>query len=200
MAVMETLKKLQCNDSKFNLYCAFFFTIINFLLIKRSWEIIEPNSFHSWIFAISVPVVLFSAWLIIFSLINLPWLRKPLLVILVPGCAACNYFMFTCGAVIDKNMMTNVVTLVTPQLLMWTGLTGIVSAVFLATIKIKPSCWWYTLLSRTVGVLAGLLIIILVASVFYKDYASLFRNHKNIVKILPPDTCIRPTGLLQFFP
>jgi lipid A ethanolaminephosphotransferase len=200
MAVMEILKKLQCNDSKFNLCCAFFFTLINSLFIKRTWEIIAPDSLHSWFFALSVPIVLFSAWLAIFSLINLPWLRKPLLVILVIGCAVCNYFMYTCGAVIDKNMMTNVVTLVTPQLLTWTGLAGIVSAVFLATIKIKPSRWWYTLLSRTIGVLAGLLIIILVASVFYKDYASLFRNHKNIVKILPPDTCIRPTGLLESSP
>ncbi|WBM72451.1 phosphoethanolamine transferase EptA [Buttiauxella sp. WJP83] len=191
---METLEKLQCNDSKFNLYCAFFFTLINFLFIKRTWEIIAPNSFHSWVFAISVPVVLFSAWLTIFSLINLPWLRKPLLVILVIGCAACNYFMFTYGAVIDKNMMTNVfetdsqeaVALVTPQLLLWLGFAGIVPAVFMSIIKIKPSRWWYTLLTRTVSVLAGLLIIILVASVFYKDYASLFRNNKNIVKMVTP--------------
>ncbi|WMY76328.1 phosphoethanolamine transferase EptA [Buttiauxella selenatireducens] len=191
---METLEKLQCNDSKFNLYCAFFFTLINFLFIKRTWEIIAPDSFHSWVFAISVPVVLFSAWLTIFSLINLPWLRKPLLVILVIGCAACNYFMFTYGAVIDKNMMTNVfetdsqeaVALVTPQLLLWLGFAGIVPAVFMTIIKIKPSRWWYTLLTRTVSVLAGLLIIILVASVFYKDYASLFRNNKNIVKMVTP--------------
>ncbi|WP_183269443.1 phosphoethanolamine transferase EptA [Buttiauxella sp. A111] len=191
---METLEKLQCNDSKFNLYCAFFFTLINFLFIKRTWEIIAPDSFHSWVFAISVPVVLFSAWLTIFSLINLPWLRKPLLVILVIGCAACNYFMFTYGAVIDKNMMTNVfetdsqeaVALVTPQLLLWLGFAGIVPAAFMTIIKIKPSRWWYTLLTRTVSVLAGLLIIILVASVFYKDYASLFRNNKNIVKMVTP--------------
>lgn len=194
MDVMETLEKLQCNDSKFNLYCAFFFTLINFLFIKRTWEIIAPDSFHSWIFALSVPIVLFSAWLTIFSLINLPWLRKPLLVILVIGCAACNYFMFTFGAVIDKNMMINVfetdsqeaVALITPQLLMWLALAGIVPAVFLATIRIKPSRWWYTLLTRLVGMLSGLLIIILVAAVFFKDYASLFRNHKNIVKMVTP--------------
>ncbi|MGB7801496.1 phosphoethanolamine transferase EptA [Buttiauxella sp.] len=191
---METLEKLQCNDSKFNIYCALFFTLINFLFIRRSWEIIAPDSFHSWIFAISVPVVLFSAWLTIFSLINLPWLRKPLLVIFVIGCAACNYFMYTFGAVIDQNMMINVfetdsqeaVALVTPQLLMWLGFAGIVPAILLTTIKIKPSRWWYSLMTRIVGVLAGLLIIILVASVFYKDYASLFRNNKNIVKMVTP--------------
>lgn len=194
MAVMESLKKLQCNDSKFNICCALFFTLINFLFIKRTWEIIAPVSFHSWLFAISVPVVLFSAWLTIFSIINLPWLRKPMLVILIIGCAASNYFMSTYGAVIDKNMMTNVfetdsqeaVALITPQLLIWLSLAGIVPALILASIKIKPSRWWYTLLTRLVGVLAGLLIIILVASVFYKDYASLFRNNKGVVKMVTP--------------
>lgn len=191
---MENQKKLQCNDSTFNLCCALFFTLINSLFIKRTWEIIAPDSFHSWIFAISVPVVLFSAWLTIFSLVNLPWLRKPVLVILLIGCAASNYFMYTYGAVIDKNMMTNVfetdsqeaVALLTPRLLIWLALAGIIPAVVLAAIKINPSRWWYTLLTRLVGILAGLLIIILVASVFYKDYASLFRNNKGVVKMVTP--------------
>lgn len=182
MGVMEIIKKLQCNDSRFNLCCAFFFTLINSLFIKRAWKIIAPDSFHSWIFAISVPVVLFSAWLSLFNLINFPWLRKPLLVILVMGCAAYNYFMLTSGAVIDTHIMSNVFNfdaqevfrLMTPQLLFWLGLAGLAPALFLSAVNIKSSPWWYALLTRLVGVLAGLLIIILVASVFYKDYASLF--------------------------
>lgn len=193
MGVMEIIKKLQCNDSRFNLCCAFFFTLINSLFIKRAWDIIAPDSIHSWIFAISVPVVLFSAWLSLFNLINFPWLRKPLLVILVMGCAVNNYFMFTCGAVIDTHIVSNVFEtdshnasgLITPQLLLWIGLAGLVPALFLSAIKILPSRGWYTLLIRLVGVLAGLLIIILVASVFYRDYASLFLSYKNMVKILP---------------
>ncbi|RPH29981.1 phosphoethanolamine transferase EptA [Buttiauxella warmboldiae] len=191
---MITLKKLQCNDNKFNLCCACFFTLINFLFIQHAWKIITPDSFHSWIFALSIPLVLFSAWLTIFSLINLPWLRKPVLIILVMGCAASNYFMVTYGAVIDKEMMINVfetdaqeaVALMTPQLLAWLLFTGIVPAVILAAIKIKPSRWWHTLLARLVSVLTGLLIIILVASVFYKDYASLFRNNKNLTRMVTP--------------
>lgn len=190
---MEINKRLRCNDSRFNLCCALFFTLINSLFIKRAWDIIAADSFHSWIFAISVPVVLFSAWLSLFNLINFPWIRKPLLVILVMGCAANNYFMFTCGAVIDSHIVSSVFEtdshnasgLITPQLLLWIGLAGLVSALFLSAIKIQASRWWYTLLIRLVGVLAGLLIIILVASVFYSDYASLFISHKNIVKIFP---------------
>src|SRR5690606_32263941 len=35
-------------------------------------------------------------------------------------------------------------------------------------------------------ILGALMVIILVASVFYKDYASLFRNNKSIVKMVTP--------------
>ncbi len=191
---MDFLRKLRCNDAQFNLCCAFFFTLINSLFIRRSWQLIAPDSFHSWLFAASVPVVLFCAWLTIFSVINLPWLRKPVLVLLVIGCAASNYFMFTYGAVIDENMMVNVfetdsqeaVALVTPQLIGWLTLAGVVPALALAVVKVTPARWWHTLLTRLVSILAGLLVIILVASVFYKDYASLFRNNKGVVKMVTP--------------
>ncbi|EPF17812.1 Phosphoethanolamine transferase eptA [Cedecea davisae] len=191
---MDFLRKLRCNDAQFNLCCAFFFTLINSLFIRRSWQLIAPDSFHSWLFAASVPVVLFCAWLTIFSVINLPWLRKPVLVLLVIGCAASNYFMFTYGAVIDKNMMVNVfetdsqeaAALVTPQLIGWLTLAGVVPALALAVVKVAPARWWHTALTRLVSILAGLLVIILVASVFYKDYASLFRNNKGVVKMVTP--------------
>ncbi|WP_395489040.1 phosphoethanolamine transferase EptA [Cedecea davisae] len=191
---MDFLRKLRCNDAQFNLCCAFFFTLINSLFIRRSWQLIAPDSFHSWLFAASVPVVLFCAWLTIFSVINLPWLRKPVLVLLVIGCAASNYFMFTYGAVIDKNMMVNVfetdsqeaAALVTPQLIGWLTLAGVVPALALAVVKVSPARWWHTVLTRLVSILAGLLVIILVASVFYKDYASLFRNNKGVVKMVTP--------------
>ncbi len=191
---MTHIKKLQCNDAGFNFCCAIFFTAINALFIRRSWQIITPDSVHSWLFAASVPVVLFCAWLTIFSAINIPWLRKPMLALLVLGCAASNYFMYTYGAVIDQNMMVNVFetnaqearALITPQMLMWLSVAGLIPALILTTIKIKPARWWHLFLSRLVGVLAGLLVIILVAAVFYKDYASLFRNNKNVVKMVTP--------------
>lgn len=39
---------------------------------------------------------------------------------------------------------------------------------------------------RFAALLGALMVIILVASVFYKDYASLFRNNKSIVKMVTP--------------
>lgn len=56
----------------------------------------------------------------------------------------------------------------------------------LALTRIRTGKWWYALLMRFAAMLGALLVIILVAAVFYKDYASLFRNNKSIVKMVTP--------------
>ncbi|POZ18759.1 phosphoethanolamine transferase EptA [Lelliottia aquatilis] len=187
-------KKLQCNDIKFTLGCALFFTLLNALFIQRSWEIIAPAHLHDILFAASVPLVLFCGWVIIFSLINIPFIRKPLMILLTLGCAGATYFMYTYGAVIDQNMMVNIfetnsqeaTALVTPQMLLWIAVIGLIPSIALMFVRIRSGKWWYTLLMRVAAILGALMVIILVASVFYKDYASLFRNNKAIVKMVTP--------------
>lgn len=192
--MMLISRKLQCNDTKFTLGCALLFTLLNALFIHRSWQVISPARLHDFIFALTVPLVLFCGWVIVFSILNIPLIRKPLLVMLTLGCAAATWFMFTYGAVIDQNMMVNVfetnsqeaTALITPQLLLWLAVAGLIPAVVLAMIRIRPGKWWQTLLMRVAAILASLVVIILVAAVFYKDYASLFRNNKGIVKMVTP--------------
>jgi len=192
--MMWFAKKLQCNDIKFTLGCALFFTLLNALFIQRSWAIIAPAQLHDIVFAASVPLVLFCGWVIIFSVLNIPYVRKPLLILLTMGCAGATYFMYTYGAVIDQNMIVNVfetnsqeaTALVTPQMLLWIAVAGLVPSVVLALTRIRTGKWWYALLMRFAAMLGALLVIILVAAVFYKDYASLFRNNKSIVKMVTP--------------
>lgn len=192
--MMWFIKKLQCNDIKFTLGCALFFTALNALFIQRSWAIIAPQQLHDMLFAASVPLVLFCGWVIVFSILNIPFIRKPLLILLTMGCAAATYFMYTYGAVIDQNMIVNVfetnsqeaTALVTPQMIIWIVIAGLIPSVVLALTRIRTGKWWYALLTRIAAMLGALLVIILVASVFYKDYASLFRNNKSIVKMVTP--------------
>lgn len=192
--MMWSVKKLQCSDLTFTLGCALFFTLVNAMFISRSWSIIAPAHFHDLLFAASVPLVLFCGWVIVFSVIGLPFIRKPLLILLALGCAGATYFMHTYGAVIDKNMMVNVfetnsqeaTALVTPQMLLWIAGIGLIPSIALLFIRVRSGKWWYTLLMRLAAFLGALMVIILVASVFYKDYASLFRNNKSIVKMVTP--------------
>ncbi|EOL9002392.1 phosphoethanolamine transferase EptA [Cronobacter turicensis] len=201
---MPTIKKLRWSDLRFNLFSALLFTLMNALFIGRCWTLIAPHHLHDMLFAASIPLVLFCAWLVIFSIVNLPWLRKPVLAILLLGSAASSYFMYTYGAVIDQNMMVNIFetnsqeagALITPQLVGWLVVAGLVPALLLSRIEVVSGSLLWTALRRLVSILASLLVIILVASLFYKDYASLFRNNKNIAKMVTPANYI--SGIVKY--
>lgn len=201
---MKPLLKLRCNENTFNLYVALFFTfILNAVFLIRAWEIIPYARLHDYFFAATLPVVLFCAFLFIFSVAAVPWIRKPLLIILVLAGAAANYFIYSFGTVIDPNMIQNVfetdaqeaTALFSLRYLLWMTAMGIVPAVLIAAVKIgthRP--WWMNIAIRTLTMMGAVAIVLLVAALFYKDYASLIRNNKGLVKMVTPANVVSSVG------
>lgn len=201
---MKVLSKLQCNENGFTLYLALFFTfILNAVFLGRTWETIPYTSLHDYIFAATIPVVLFSAFLFLFSVVAVPWIRKPLLIILLLSSAAANYFIYSFGTVIDTNMIQNVfetdaqeaTALFSLRYLLWMILIGAVPAILVAAVKISNNRpWWMNIAWRAVLALASVVVILLVAALFYKDYASLVRNNKGLVKMITPANVVSGVG------
>lgn len=201
---MKLAQKLHCNEFTFNLLCALFFTLVlNGLFMVRVWEIIPFVSWRDYLFAATLPLVLFCAFMLIFSLLALPWVRKPLLIILILTSAAANYFMFSFGTVIDTNMLQNVfetdaqeaTALLSSRYLIWMALMGVIPALLVAMVKIRPSRpWWFGMAVRGISSIVALLVILLVAALFYKDYASVIRNNKGLVKMITPANIVSGSG------
>ncbi len=198
------MNKLRCNENTFNLFAALFFTfILNAVFLSRAWETIPYTSARDYLFAATLPVVLFSAFLFIFSVAAVPWLRKPLLIILVLASAAANYFIYSFGTVIDTNKIQNVfetdaqeaTALFSLRYLVWMTVIGVIPAVFIALIRIGTNRpWWMNITFRAVTALASVLLVLLVAALFYKDYASLVRNNKGLVKMITPANVVSSVG------
>ncbi|WFL69105.1 phosphoethanolamine transferase EptA [Pantoea sp. X85] len=195
---------LQCGTSGFNLIAALFFALVlNALFLLRAWEMIPYDHPHDYLFAASIPLVLASAFYFIFSLAAWPYLRKPLLIVLVFVSAAANYFMHSFGTVIDTNMMQNVFesdpqeasALFSSRYLLWMLLMGMVPVALICGVRIRRGPrWWWNLLQRLTGALGAILVILLMAALFYKDYASLIRNNKNLIKMITPANIVSGTG------
>ncbi|WP_343554494.1 phosphoethanolamine transferase EptA [Pantoea sp.] len=195
---------LQCRTSGFNLIAALFFTfVLNAIFLLRAWEIIPYLHLHDYLFAASIPLVLASAFYLIFSLLAWPYLRKPLLIVLVLISAAANYFMHSFGTVIDTNMIQNVFesdpqeasALISSRYVMWMLLMGILPVVLLCLVRIRSGQrWWWNILERLAGALGAVMLILLMAVLFYKDYASLIRNNKGLVKMITPANVVSGTG------
>lgn len=79
---MNARYKLQCNSLGFILASALFFTLFhNALFISKAWSLIRFDSSDSYFFAATIPVVIFCALNIIFSLLAVPVLRKPIIIL-----------------------------------------------------------------------------------------------------------------------
>ncbi|UYV55893.1 phosphoethanolamine transferase EptA [Pantoea dispersa] len=201
---MKLTSKLQCHDNSFNLLAALFFAfVLNALFLLRAWEIIPYTRVHDYLFAASMPVVLVAAFYLLFSLLAWPWLRKPLLIVLILASAAANYFMHSFGTVIDTNMIENVFesnaqetgALMSRNYVIWMLLMGILPVALVCSVRISNrQRWWWNLLQRLASALGAVLVILLMAVLFYKDYASLIRNNKGLVKMITPANIVSGTG------
>lgn len=201
---MNLLSKLHCNESAFNVLMALFFTfILNAIFLFHAWETIPYQSLRNYFFAATIPLVLFSAFLFIFSITALPWIRKPLLIVLIVTSAVANYFIYSFGTVIDTNMVQNVFetdmqearALFSLRYLSWLMVMGVIPALVILLVKIKTSHpWWINIAFRALTALASLVVVLLVASLFYKDYASLLRNNKGLVKMVTPANVLSGFG------
>ncbi|MDU6412652.1 MAG: phosphoethanolamine transferase EptA [Yersiniaceae bacterium] len=203
---MRTLRTLHCNSLVYVLVTALLFVVFqNLLFLHKTWSLINFGRAHDVLFAMTVPLVLFLALNIIFSVLALPYIRKPLIIALLLCGAGVNYFMFSYGVVIDSNMMQNTFettpqeagALLTPELLLWLLGAGVLPALLISLIKVRNRRpWWYMLGLRAANILASVVIILLIAAFFYKDYASLIRNNRSIVKMLTPSNYV--SGTISF--
>lgn len=203
---MQMLKKIRCNDSVFLIGCALFFTfILNAQFIIRAAERTPLLRLHDYLFLATIPVVLFCAFMLIFNLLALPWIQKPLLIILLLCGAAANYFMYSFGTVIDTNMVQNVFetdlqeasALLSLRYVLWLLLLGVIPALVISVTRItRTRPWWFTLARRALWCVGSILVILLIAALMYKDYASLFRNNKGLVKMVTPVNVV--SGVIHY--
>lgn len=176
---------------------------LNIAFYKQVLQDLPLDSLRNVLVFLSMPVVSFSVMNIVLTLASFLWLNRPLACLFIVVGAAAQYFIMTYGIIIDRSMIANMMdttaaetfALITPQMLLMVGVCGILAAVIACWIKIKPTTPALRgVVYRAVSVLISVLLILLVALFFYKDYASLFRNNKQLIKALSPSSSIVATS------
>lgn len=180
----------------FSLYIAL---ALNIDFYRQAYALLPVNSLHNALVFLSMPVVAFAVMAIVLTLASIIRLEKlaTTLFILLSACA--QYFMMNFGIIVDRSMVTNILdttsaesyALLSGQMIVVLGFTALLFIALAWWIKIKPAAnLWRGTLTRTVTLVVSAVLILLVAALFYKDYASLFRNNKELVKSLNPSNSI----------
>ncbi|MCW2484005.1 phosphoethanolamine transferase domain-containing protein, partial [Candidatus Symbiopectobacterium sp. NZEC135] len=141
--------------------------------------------------------------LLLTPVLVLPYVRKPLLALLVVISASCSYFMLYYNVLIDRSMIQNVFETNQAELTSYFSIPllltiialGVLPAVAMVCLPTQKTgrlsqavLWWLGNVLVTVAVLA------VVTMAFYKDYASLLRNNLQIKDQALPFNVVRNTN------
>ena len=197
---MLTIKRPRLSRLGVILACAAYIALLlNIPFYRQMLALVPLTSLHNGLIVASMPVALFSIISVLLLLASFVWLERPLAVLFILLAAAAQYFILTYGVIIDRSMITNILdttpaesfALMSPRLVITLLLSGVAMALLVCWVKYKPAA---SLAKAVVSRLAALavtsLAILLIAFFFYKDYASLFRNDKQLVKAINPSNSI----------
>lgn len=173
--------------------------LLNLAFYRQVFTLLPVNSLHNWLVFLSMPVVAFSVMNNLTTLASFLKLDRLVISLFILLSASAQYFIWTFGVVIDRAMITNILdttpaesfALMSGKMVLTLGLSGVLMVALAWWIKIsKAKTVWRSIAVRLLNILVSALLIVLVAALFYKDYASVFRNNKELVKSLSPSNSI----------
>jgi lipid A ethanolaminephosphotransferase len=185
----------QMSTTRFTLICsAIFIIFFNSAFFKAMHTVLPIHSLKSGIFFISVTFLATAVTALVLSMIVLPKITKPLMAFIFMAAAGVAYFMNAYGIVIHQNMIQNTVEtdvkeatgLFNSTLALYLIVLGLIPSLLLIKVKLqfgslKQEIW------RKLKLWAILFFsIIMLVAPFTADYASFFRNNKNIRQMVNP--------------
>lgn len=199
MSLLPLRRPLFSRTTYLILFACYIGIFLNLAFYRQVFPLLPVNSLHNWLVFLSMPIVAISVMNIITTLASFLKLDRVVISLFILLSASAQYFIWNFGVVIDRSMITNILdttpaesfALLSGQMIAVLGLSGVL-AVFVAWwVKIrKPATRWRGAAMRLLNIAVSALLIILVAALFYKDYASVFRNNKELVKSLSPSNSI----------
>lgn len=181
------------------LFALYIALALNVAFYRQAWTLLPVNTIHNALVFFTMPLVAFSVMVICLTLASFLRLEKVLTTLFILLSASAQYFIMTFGVIIDRSMITNILdttpaesyALMSGKMILTLLFTAALFVALAWWIKIKPATRkWREVGLRAASVLASVLLIVIVAAFFYKDYASLFRNNKELVKSLNPSNSI----------
>ncbi len=171
---------------------AWFASVLNIAFWRFVFRTVEYEGFSTIVFLIAVPVIMFFLMYLIFNLIVVPYVGKPLVMILLVASAVANYVMTGLGVYIDSDMIRNAfetnvreaTDLMTANACLTVFFTGVLPAVLVGFVKIGFKPFKQELMSRLTRVAAMLGIAGVFAGVTYKDFAAYGRNNREGRKLV----------------
>ncbi|MBG9994851.1 phosphoethanolamine--lipid A transferase [Pseudoalteromonas sp. NZS127_1] len=186
---------IHCSANSFVVMIACYYClVINIPFIQGSFSAITSLASFSWLFLLSVPLLLLCLLIIFFSIVSVRWLLKPVNYLLLIISSAVLYGSLNYGVVFDYSMIQNTfetdsseaLSYLNPQLIAFLLLFCALPVFILSKVKIHFTRPHQEAISRIKLIIACLTLIALVVANFYADYAATGRNNRILKKEIIP--------------
>lgn len=167
---------------------AYFAIALNIKFWQFAYEKIDINSFSVLFFALSLPFFIYVPLFWFFSLLVVPRIGKPLIMLLMVLSAASDYALQNLGVVINSDMIRNIAEttpreaadLITLHAAFYILIVGILPAVLVYRTHIEFASFGKEIRRRLLLFMLGFSVVGAFAAVSYKEYASFGRNNKQV--------------------
>ncbi|MGG8042423.1 phosphoethanolamine transferase EptA [Klebsiella aerogenes] len=199
MSFISLRRPVLSRTAYLTLFACYIGIFLNLAFYRQVFPLLPVNNLHNWLVFLSMPIVAISVMNIITTLASFLKLDRVVISLFILLSASAQYFIWTFGVVIDRSMIANIFdttpaesfALLSMQMVIVLGLSGLLMVLVAWWIKIRrPASFWRGAAMRLLNIAVSALLIVLVAALFYKDYASVFRNNKELVKSLSPSNSI----------
>ncbi len=182
----------------------FIVLVLNGTLWSQLYGVIKPASAGDWIFIASFFVFEVATYIFFLRLLSAPYLLKTIAALLVVIAAAASHFMGEYGAVIDLNMIRNVLQtnpaeardLTTLSAVLRIGGLGVLPAFAIMMAPVSWPSWKPLMLGNLKWSLAALALVLLNFAVFSGTYFSVLREQREVaLKSTPANVVFAGTKL-----
>ncbi len=166
--------------------------VLNYPLVSRFYDLSIKSSA---LFAFSSPLVLIFAFIIIFTLVSIPYIFRPFIILLTLASSLAFYAALKYNIMFDSTMIQNIfetnvgeaTSYINLSAVLYFLVTGILPACLIFYFKIKPiKTFLKGILQRVLLIVVAVLGLLLIATFYYKSYASVGRNNSYLNKMINP--------------
>ena len=203
ISAIPFIKNLKLTTNQLVVYtCLYIVFILNIPFLTKTVSVITALDQYSLLFLISVPFFLLSLSIIVQSFFAFRWITKPFLILVVLLSSILFYATINYGIVFDYGMIQNTVETDTAEAFSYFNLSaifsflffGVIPSIFIAKVQLTYSSFFGELFARMKLLTGSIGALLLIAIVFYSNYASVGRNNRDLVGYLTPYALIDSTA------
>lgn len=176
------------------LLAIYFGTILNITVFHKLFLILSSLDKVKLGLVFCVPILFVTVLNIIFSVVTIKYIEKPIIIFWLISSSIVSYQMFYYGVVFDSEMFVNIFetnmgeswSFINLHILCWVTIFGLLPAYLVLKSKITHETFFKELSCKIISICLSLGILCIIYILYYKDISSIGRNNRHLRTVLVP--------------